>query len=181
MLPPIVLLLNLLLLLNGHVVGAIAELLNLTVHHSTSKVIDCALQPILILVFVAMELHGALLLSDELRFCSGSTADLVSFCLILAFLVGGYTRGFFWDATINLSEKLVDQFIHSTTLVVAVVIPFVEQLFSFTMSQLERLREHKLATISTGALLTLVFACRHFIATYAASVALFCLVFALIG
>ncbi|KAK7509415.1 hypothetical protein IWZ03DRAFT_409958 [Phyllosticta citriasiana] len=169
--------LHLLLLLNSGALSAVAELLGIPVHHHVFRIVDCAFQPVLIIVFVAMDLHDALLFSDKQQL----GLDMVTFYSILAFLIGSYATGFFWAASLDLLAQLTDGFIHSTTVAVAVTIPHVEHVVSVALGQVRGLREYARAVISTGALLALAVACHHSVAAHVADFVLYCLVFTVIG
>ncbi|KAK8154134.1 hypothetical protein BC567DRAFT_277126 [Phyllosticta citribraziliensis] len=190
--------LSLLLLVNSRTAYAVAELSGLIIHQKTLKILDCAFEPCVFMAFAAMELHNGLFTMNEQRLGSGlangsyfllskpclgdtdETTDVFSFCFILAFLIGSYTIGYFWGSNIDLFEHLAANFIRSTTLAVAVVIPCIDNVASYAMGQLRKLWEHRRAVLSIGAALALAFPCCHLVATHIKSILLYGLVFALV-
>ncbi|KAK7545096.1 uncharacterized protein J3D65DRAFT_49253 [Phyllosticta citribraziliensis] len=172
--------LSLLLLVNSRTAYAVAELSGLIIHQKTLKILDCAFEPCVFMAFAAMELHNGLFTMNEQRLGSGLANDVFSFCFILAFLIGSYTIGYFWGSNIDLFEHLAANFIRSTTLAVAVVIPCIDNVASYAMGQLRKLWEHRRAVLSIGAALALAFPCCHLVATHIKSILLYGLVFALV-
>ncbi|KAK7516951.1 uncharacterized protein IWZ02DRAFT_34385 [Phyllosticta citriasiana] len=173
--------LHLLLLANSHAVCAVAELFDLPVHLSVPRTIDCVIQPLLIMGFVTLELHGALFSSDEQRFGPGVTTGLLSYCLLLTFFISTYTLGFFWEASLELFSQLTTKFIECTTLTMAFAIPVMEEIACSALGQLGRLRDYRQTILSSIASVALVFAFHNFLVANAKRLVLFGLVFSLVS
>ncbi|KAK7555210.1 hypothetical protein IWX49DRAFT_56746 [Phyllosticta citricarpa] len=174
---PLLLILHLLLVINGHTYCAAVDLFGLPFYDTAPAIIDRAFQPFLILGFVAMELQGALL-SDEHQFRSVAMAAPLSYFTILTFLITNYAVGFFWSSCVDLLVQLEDNFIRSMTLAVAFAIPCIENMASLTLDQIKRLPNYKRTILSTSIILALAFACSNVVATHAADIFLYSLIFA---